>query len=114
LTFIRIFKKSVFTFRNTEKMLLEDKQQEMKICLKCFLLMDVFSGKQLDCRPACPAVDLKQLCSNLHHRNTRSAAHTDDIPDSAFDLLHRLLDLNPFSRITAADALKHPFVADAE
>ena len=32
------------------------------------------------------------------------------VPDSAFDLLSRLLDLNPHSRITADQALKHPFL----
>jgi len=73
----------------------------------------MFSGKQLDCRPACSAVDLKQMCSSLRHR-TQSAVHADVIPDSAFDLLHRLLDLNPFSRVTATDALTHPFIAHAE
>jgi len=63
-------------------------------------------------RPVNPPVDLKQLCCGLRHGNLQSSAHADDIPDSAFDLLHRLLDVNPFSRVTAADALKHPFVAD--
>jgi len=73
----------------------------------------MFSGKQLDCRPSSAAVDLRQLCSSLHQR-AQCATRTSDIPDSAFDLLHRLLDLNPFSRVTAADALKHTFIAAAE
>jgi len=82
-------------------------------CLKCiFTVTDVFEGKRLDCRPVSTAVDLRQMCSSLWHRS-QPASHSDDIPDSAFDLVHRLLDLNPFSRITAADALKHPFIADA-
>ncbi|KAJ2769764.1 Cell division control protein 7 [Coemansia nantahalensis] len=34
-----------------------------------------------------------------------------DLPPDAFDLLRRLLDLNPSTRITAAAALDHPFVA---
>ena len=57
-------------------------------------------------------MDLKQLCYNLCQR-TQSANHAGEIPDIAFDLLHRLLDLNPFSRITAAESLMHPFIADA-
>lgn len=31
-------------------------------------------------------------------------------PDSAFHLLKRLLDLDPTTRITAAEALEHPFI----
>lgn len=33
-----------------------------------------------------------------------------DIPDAAFDLLNRMLDPNPKTRITAEDCLKHPFL----
>lgn len=45
-------------------------------------------------------------------------AHTTDlegwdaVPDEAYDLLDRLLDLNPASRITAEEALLHPFFKD--
>lgn len=33
----------------------------------------------------------------------------DRVPDEAYDLLDKLLDLNPATRITAKDALLHPF-----
>lgn len=33
----------------------------------------------------------------------------DKVPDEAYDLLDKLLDLNPATRITAKDALLHPF-----
>ncbi|KAF6344188.1 cell division cycle 7 [Rhinolophus ferrumequinum] len=36
----------------------------------------------------------------------------DDVPDEAYDLLDKLLDLNPASRITAERALLHPFFKD--
>lgn len=36
----------------------------------------------------------------------------DQVPDEAYDLLDRLLDLNPASRITAAEALCHPLFKD--
>lgn len=36
----------------------------------------------------------------------------DRVPDEAFDLLDRLLDLNPSTRITAAEALDHPLFND--
>ncbi|KAM9844835.1 cell division cycle 7-related protein kinase [Aulostomus maculatus] len=34
------------------------------------------------------------------------------VPDEAYDLLDRLLDLNPSTRITAAEALQHPLFKD--
>lgn len=36
----------------------------------------------------------------------------DRVPDEAYDLLDRLLDLSPASRITAAQALEHPLFSD--
>lgn len=36
----------------------------------------------------------------------------DAVPDEAYDLLDKLLDLNPASRITAEAALLHPFFKD--
>ena len=34
------------------------------------------------------------------------------LPESAFDLLERCLELNPLRRVSAKDALQHPFLAD--
>ena len=34
------------------------------------------------------------------------------LPESAFDLLERCLELNPLRRLSAAEALQHPFLAD--
>ena len=53
------------------------------------------------------------------HGSTR--CHTQDnhttvrtswghVPESAYDLLHRCLDLDPSTRSTAAEALEHPFI----
>ncbi|NWH78672.1 CDC7 kinase, partial [Piaya cayana] len=36
----------------------------------------------------------------------------DQVPDEAYDLLDKLLDLNPATRITAQEALLHPFFKD--
>lgn len=36
----------------------------------------------------------------------------DRVPDAAYDLLDRLLDLNPATRITSAEALRHPLFRD--
>lgn len=43
---------------------------------------------------------------------TTNAEGWDAVPDVAYDLLDRLLDLNPASRITAEAALLHPFFRD--
>jgi len=43
----------------------------------------------------------------------RTLVHTD-APDEAVDLLERMLQLDPKQRISAADALKHPFLSTDE
>ncbi|XP_076976410.1 cell division cycle 7-related protein kinase [Tamandua tetradactyla] len=62
-----------------------------------------------------------QLSGNsLHKENSKGCfdEHTtnledwDEVPDDAYDLLDKLLDLNPASRITAEEALLHPFFKD--
>ncbi|XP_053202524.1 uncharacterized protein LOC128387359 [Panonychus citri] len=51
-----------------------------------------------------PPLDLKILCCQLQGNNRL------EIDDSAFDLLNRLLEPNPKRRLTASEALKHPFI----
>ncbi|XP_048351682.1 cell division cycle 7-related protein kinase isoform X2 [Sphaerodactylus townsendi] len=57
----------------------------------------------------------KKNCHEGDGMNVRSSEKAadlkgwDTIPDEAYDLLDRLLDLNPATRITAKDALLHPF-----
>eukprot|EP01118_Nematostelium_gracile_P018239 TRINITY_DN804_c0_g1_i1.p1 TRINITY_DN804_c0_g1~~TRINITY_DN804_c0_g1_i1.p1 ORF type:complete len:475 (+),score=75.85 TRINITY_DN804_c0_g1_i1:103-1527(+) len=50
-----------------------------------------------------PPINLKDLCSKLTSRKEK-------MPDSVYDLLNRCLDLNPHTRITAKEALLHPFL----
>jgi len=50
-----------------------------------------------------PKIPLKDLCNRLTCRKI-------PMPDSAFHLLERCLDLNPSTRITALEALDHPFL----
>lgn len=54
--------------------------------------------------PKCkPPLDFKTLCERLRGNIVM------DINDSAYDLLNRLLEPDPFKRISATDALNHPF-----
>ena len=69
-------------------------------------------GKTVSSSPYLPPLDLRQVCSSFQ----RNYCNEDDISqpvtdfeDSAYDLLLRLLDLNSKSRITAAEALQHPY-----
>lgn len=54
-----------------------------------------------------PPVDLKFTCETLRTNGSNSLK---DVPDSAYDLLDRLLDPYPLKRITAEQALRHPFI----
>ncbi|XP_051026440.1 cell division cycle 7-related protein kinase [Acomys russatus] len=51
-------------------------------------------------------------CRGRHRNCPASAEGWDAVPDEAYDLLDKLLDLNPASRITAEAALRHPFFRD--
>ncbi|XP_065828918.1 cell division cycle 7-related protein kinase-like [Oscarella lobularis] len=79
-------------------------------------------GKQLTSNPNLEGLDLKDLCFQLRHGSdyvkTRCQCSKNEhrkpnevcwlcVPDSAFNLLLRCLDLNPATRITADEALKH-------
>lgn len=62
-------------------------------------------GIRLDVEPKREPVDLKNLCKTIRFNNKDKLQI--DIPDAAFELLERMLDPNPLTRITASDALKH-------
>nr|XP_010342167.1 cell division cycle 7-related protein kinase isoform X2 [Saimiri boliviensis boliviensis] len=51
-------------------------------------------------------------CGRCFDEYTTSLEGWNDVPDEAYDLLDKLLDLNPASRITAEEALLHPFFKD--
>ncbi|GLV31555.1 Cdc7 kinase [Carabus blaptoides fortunei] len=92
-------------------------------------------GRQLICSEKKPPLDLRKVCCKLRSRGKQSEFTSDkkcknceqfihnclcigtpiigavDIfPDSAYDLLKRLLDVDPYKRISAEEALKHPFL----
>ncbi|KAJ9583360.1 hypothetical protein L9F63_022293, partial [Diploptera punctata] len=68
--------------------------------------------------PVCPdctqVIDVEEGCLCLlpgdNYESLRRSNTDAQFPSSAYHLLERLLDLNPETRITASEALDHPFV----
>lgn len=58
--------------------------------------------------PRRDAIDIKELCKSIRLGNTDKLQI--EIPDIAFDLLVRMMDPNPLTRISASEALKHPWL----
>ncbi|XP_046398783.1 cell division cycle 7-related protein kinase-like [Ischnura elegans] len=66
-------------------------------------------GRKIICSNRRPAMDLRFLCEKLRSRGENTTPR-EPLPNDAYDLVSRLLDLDPNSRITAEEALQHPFV----
>lgn len=71
-------------------------------------------------RPADPTLQLHRDGEPSACLTTQASGREEDedelgwdaVPDEAYDLLDQLLDLNPSTRITAADALQNPLFND--
>lgn len=50
------------------------------------------------------------LCADSKYPDIPGSESDDVFPDSAYDLLQKLLAIHPHNRITAEEALKHPFL----
>lgn len=72
------------------------------VCSECLQVIDELDG----CLCLLPT-DTYDSPQSSEGTNTNSET---EYPSSAYHLLERLLDLNPETRITASEALKHPFV----
>ncbi|XP_017054809.1 cell division cycle 7-related protein kinase isoform X2 [Drosophila ficusphila] len=94
-----------------------------KLCLR-FRHRSVFSDAKLlkshqsvdgNCEVCrnCDQYFFNCLCEDSEYLTEPLDAY-ECFPASAYDLLHRLLEINPHKRITADDALKHPFFTAAE
>ena len=75
-------------------------KQAVDEVMQCFQRKLVFDGSPFATRTA---VSLRGIVNSLNHGHCW--------PDAMFDLLARLLDLNPRRRITEMDALDHSFFA---
>lgn len=58
----------------------------------------------------CQQLSVDCLCVDTKHKV--ESAGIDIFPQSAYDLLARLLEINPHKRITAEEALNHPFFSE--
>jgi cell division control protein 7 len=74
----------------------------MPVCSECKQAIDELEG----CLCLLPNDSYESPQSS---KDTTLDSETE-YPSSAYHLLERLLDLNPETRITAAEALEHPFV----
>lgn len=61
---------------------------------------------KLTIEPVREPYDLKELCKTIRLNNKETKTQIE-FPDSAYDLLYRMLDPNPNTRITASEALEH-------
>ena len=85
-------------------------------------VLNSFPGKEFLCNPSLPGVDLRILCERLRGsansasraKSTRASSPGDkswtSVPDAAYDLLKQLLNPNHIERLSAEDALSHPFL----
>ena len=78
-------------------------------------------GKKLVCSERCPPVDIQHMCRKLRQsaliakfgqRRGEEREKEQVFPESAYDLLQRLMDVDAATRITAAEALQHPFLKE--
>ena len=78
------------------------------LCSKCIQRVN----KQCAKLTGKTALALRKLPSTDSSISTNEDTSWTTAPDEAYDLLKRCLDLNPSTRITASDALCHPFLKD--
>ncbi|XP_023708827.1 cell division cycle 7-related protein kinase [Cryptotermes secundus] len=72
------------------------------VCSECMQVIDELNG--------CLCLSPSDSYESPQSSNNNNCDLEMEYPSSAYHLLERLLDLNPETRITASEALEHPFV----
>ena len=75
-------------------------------------------GKKFHCSPEFDAQDLRLFCQSVSNIHSTPPKTSDEnvtntpAPQLAFDLLAGLLDPNPYTRLSADDALNSPYLSN--
>lgn len=59
-----------------------------------------------------PTTSANNMCNSNNPSVRELTKSWEKLPESAYDLLYSCLELNPMKRVTAHEALQHPFLAD--
>ncbi|KAI8033646.1 cell division cycle 7-related protein kinase [Drosophila gunungcola] len=97
---------------NLRKLCLRFRHRSVFADAKLLKSHESVDGKCEVCRN-CDQYFFNCLCEDSEYLTEPLDAY-ECFPASAYDLLHRLLEINPHKRITADEALQHPFFTAAE
>lgn len=87
-----------------------------KLCMRLRFRFRRLRARQLEAEP--PMTTFANSCDNCQqrldeclceHSDSNRDFSEDEFPDSVYDLLYKLLEINPHNRISAEEALRHPY-----
>ncbi|XP_072275998.1 cell division cycle 7-related protein kinase isoform X2 [Pyxicephalus adspersus] len=89
----------------------EEVKKQRELQLEILEKQDGWFVKQIDVNPSDTAESLNSAMP-VTERTDFNMNGWDNVPDEAYHLLDRLLDINPSTRITAEEVLVHPLFSD--